>query len=182
MTNCPFLGEGRETVTAAVANGIDELFNKGSQSLLDHVNCQHCLSLSLDHPYRHKSSLTVEIMSPSLFIYHMSSCHMSPECHPSHVIYHPVGRKEWLQQAWCGTVHRFCFVLSQLIFKVVFFSMHQYYVALSYDWSRAGILRTNGMKLEEGGLSSSPGVVLYPAYCLINHACRWPASPFTFLL
>ena len=29
------------------------------------------------------------------------------------------------------------------------------------------------MKLEEGGLSSSPGVVLYPAYCLINHACRW---------
>merc|ERR1719370_494392 len=27
------------------------------------------------------------------------------------------------------------------------------------------------MKLEEGGLSSSPGVVLYPAYCLINHAC-----------
>ena len=36
----------------------------------------------------------------------------------------------------------------------------------------AGILRTNGMKLEEGGLSSSPGVVLYPAYCLINHACR----------
>ena len=36
----------------------------------------------------------------------------------------------------------------------------------------AGILRTNGMKLEEGGLSSSPGVILYPAYCLINHACR----------
>ena len=120
MTNYPFLGEGRETVTAAVANGIDELLNKGNQSLLDHVNCQHCLSLSLDHPYRHKSSLTVEIMSPSLFIYHMSSCHMSPECHPSHVIYHPVGRKEWLQQARCGTVHRFCFVLSQLIFKDVF--------------------------------------------------------------
>ena len=120
MTNYPFLGEGRETVTAAVANGIDELLNKGNQSLLDHVNCQHFLSLSLDHPYRHKSSLTVEIMSPSLFIYHMSSCHMSPECHPSHVIYHPVGRKEWLQQARCGTVHRFCFVLSQLIFKVVF--------------------------------------------------------------
>ena len=36
------------------------------------------------------------------------------------------------------------------------------------------------MKLEEGGLSSSPGVVLYPAYCLLNHACRWPASLFTF--
>jgi len=34
-----------------------------------------------------------------------------------------------------------------------------------------GILRTNGMKLEEGGLASSPGVVLYPTYCLINHAC-----------
>ena len=84
MTNYPFLGEGRETVTAAVANGIDELLNKGNQSLLDHVNCQHFLSLSLDHPYRHKSSLTVEIMSPSLFIYHMSSCHMSSiTCHLS---------------------------------------------------------------------------------------------------
>ena len=34
-----------------------------------------------------------------------------------------------------------------------------------------GILRTNGMKLEQGGLRESPGVALYPIYCLINHAC-----------
>jgi len=34
-----------------------------------------------------------------------------------------------------------------------------------------GILRTNGMKLDQGGLRDNPGVVLYPVYCLINHAC-----------
>ena len=34
-----------------------------------------------------------------------------------------------------------------------------------------GILRTNGMKLEQNSLRQSPGVVLYPIYCLINHAC-----------
>ena len=34
-----------------------------------------------------------------------------------------------------------------------------------------GILRTNGMKLEQGSLKENPGVVLYPTYCLINHAC-----------
>ena len=34
-----------------------------------------------------------------------------------------------------------------------------------------GILRTNGMKLEQVDLVSAPGVVLYPVYCLINHAC-----------
>jgi len=34
-----------------------------------------------------------------------------------------------------------------------------------------GILRTNGMKLEQGGLREAPGVVLYPIYCLINSAC-----------
>lgn len=45
------------------------------------------------------------------------------------------------------------------------------------DWSEdevernIGILRTNGMKLEQGGLKGNPGVVLYPIYCLINHAC-----------
>ena len=34
-----------------------------------------------------------------------------------------------------------------------------------------GILKTNGMKLEHGGLKQSSGVVLYPIYCLINSAC-----------
>ena len=34
-----------------------------------------------------------------------------------------------------------------------------------------GILRTNGMKLEQNSLKQNPGVVLYPIYCLINHAC-----------
>lgn len=36
-----------------------------------------------------------------------------------------------------------------------------------------GILRTNGMKLEPSvyNCSGSPGVALYPIYCLINHAC-----------
>jgi len=34
-----------------------------------------------------------------------------------------------------------------------------------------GILRTNGMKLEQNDLKLSPGVVLYPVYCLINSAC-----------
>ena len=123
MTNCPFLGEGRETVTAAVANGIDELLNKGSQSLLDHVNCQNFLSLSLDHPLRIISSQVIPHRRNHVTVsFHLSHVilsyvihHMSFITHP-----HPVGRKEWLQQARCGTVHRFCFVLSQLIFKVVF--------------------------------------------------------------
>jgi len=34
-----------------------------------------------------------------------------------------------------------------------------------------GILRTNGMKLEQVGARECPGVALYPIYCLINHAC-----------
>ena len=34
-----------------------------------------------------------------------------------------------------------------------------------------GILRTNGMKLEQAGLRQNPGVALYPVYCLINSAC-----------
>ncbi|XP_059082418.1 SET domain-containing protein SmydA-8-like isoform X1 [Tigriopus californicus] len=34
-----------------------------------------------------------------------------------------------------------------------------------------GILKTNGMKLETAGENGTPGVALYPIYCLINHAC-----------
>jgi hypothetical protein len=34
-----------------------------------------------------------------------------------------------------------------------------------------GILRTNGMKMEPHGDRGIPGVVIYPIYCLINHAC-----------
>ena len=34
-----------------------------------------------------------------------------------------------------------------------------------------GILKVNGMKLENGGLKQTPGVILYPIYCLINSAC-----------
>ena len=34
-----------------------------------------------------------------------------------------------------------------------------------------GILKVNGMKLEIGGLKQTPGVILYPIYCLINSAC-----------
>jgi hypothetical protein len=34
-----------------------------------------------------------------------------------------------------------------------------------------GILRTNGMKMEPHGEKGIPGVVIYPIYCLINHAC-----------
>ena len=34
-----------------------------------------------------------------------------------------------------------------------------------------GILRTNGMKMEPHGDKGIPGVVIYPIYCLINHAC-----------
>lgn len=34
-----------------------------------------------------------------------------------------------------------------------------------------GILKTNGMKLETSGENGTPGVALYPIYCLINHAC-----------
>eukprot|EP00095_Tigriopus_kingsejongensis_P012445 maker-scaffold89_size390429-snap-gene-0.18 protein:Tk12445 transcript:maker-scaffold89_size390429-snap-gene-0.18-mRNA-1 annotation:"protein isoform b-like" len=34
-----------------------------------------------------------------------------------------------------------------------------------------GILRTNGMKLEQRGEDGTPGVALYPIYSLINHAC-----------
>ena len=97
MTNYPFLGEGRETVTAAVANGIDELLNKGSQSLLDHVNCQNFLSLSLDHPLRIISSQVIPHRRNHVTVsFHLSHVilsyvihHMSFITHP-----HPVGRKE----------------------------------------------------------------------------------------
>jgi hypothetical protein len=34
-----------------------------------------------------------------------------------------------------------------------------------------GILRTNGMKMDPHGDRGIPGVVIYPVYCLINHAC-----------
>jgi len=34
-----------------------------------------------------------------------------------------------------------------------------------------GILKVNGMKLDNGRLKHNPGVVLYPIYCLINSAC-----------
>ncbi|XP_023334833.1 uncharacterized protein LOC111706243 [Eurytemora carolleeae] len=34
-----------------------------------------------------------------------------------------------------------------------------------------GILRTNGMKLEQVGSCECAGVALYPIYCLLNHAC-----------
>ena len=34
-----------------------------------------------------------------------------------------------------------------------------------------GILKVNGMKLEQGLLKENPGVVLYPIYCLINSDC-----------
>ena len=34
-----------------------------------------------------------------------------------------------------------------------------------------GILKVNGMKLENERLKHNPGVVLYPIYCLINSEC-----------
>ena len=134
MTNCPFLGEGRETVTAAVANGIDELLNKGNQSLLQR-SCQ----LSTFFVVVTGSSLSSQVIP------HRRN-HVTVSFHLSHVILSYVTRMSsitchlspsWAQRVtsastmWNSAQVLFCSVTTY--FQSRFFSMHQYYVALSYD-------------------------------------------------
>ena len=133
MTNYPFLGEGRETVTAAVANGIDELLNKGSQSLLDHVNCQNFLSLSLDHPLRIISSQVIPHRRNHVTVsFHLSHVILSYVIHHMSFITQ-LGAKSDFSKRDVEQCIGFVLFCHNLFSKTFFFSMHQYYVALSYD-------------------------------------------------
>ena len=68
-----------------------------------------------------------------------------------------------------GTYSMTAMKMNVMAFLTKYFGEQQF---PDYEIERnIGILRTNGMKLEQGDLVSAPGVVLYPVYCLINHAC-----------
>lgn len=127
----------------------------------------HCISQS---SITSTSIIVFHSSSTSICILHLSSLSLLL------ILLLIVGSQERLQQAGSWTVHRFVWTFNVSISILDVFTTDFWNRPIPISEWCAGILRTNGMKLEEGGLSSSPGVVLYPAYCLINHACRWPTS------